>query len=226
MTVMKQENAYERLMSHYDDVMTGRRWWSWLYMHCLWGVDDNEIARKVLDFIPNDFRGKLLDVPVGTGVFTAEKYKNIAQAGIVGLDYSGEMLALAAVRREEEKLNNLNLVQGDVGNLPYPDGFFDCVLSMNGFHVFPDKEKSFAETFRVLKPGGLFCGCYYIKGERAVADFLIRGILERKGFFIPPYDTVEEAQARLRLLYGTHVQVENFRSMFVFKCVKPAIEKI
>ena len=31
---------------------------------------------------------------------------------------------------------------------------FDIVLSMNGFHAFPDKKKAFRETHRVLKPGG------------------------------------------------------------------------
>ena len=28
---------------------------------------------------------------------------------------------------------------------------FDMVLSMNGFHAFPDKDHAFQETWRVLK---------------------------------------------------------------------------
>jgi Methylase involved in ubiquinone/menaquinone biosynthesis len=36
-------------------------------------------------------------------------------------------------------------VQGDVGKLTFDDCTFDAVLSMNGFHVFPDKEKAYAE---------------------------------------------------------------------------------
>ena len=42
-------------------------------MRLIWNEDVNLLARKVLDFIPNDFLGRLLDVPVGTAVFTAEK---------------------------------------------------------------------------------------------------------------------------------------------------------
>ncbi|MBQ7979129.1 MAG: hypothetical protein IJ248_05205, partial [Candidatus Methanomethylophilaceae archaeon] len=56
----------------YDDLLTRSKWWSRLYMDVFWdGIDDNEIAAKTLSYIPDDFSGKLLDVPVGTGVFTA-----------------------------------------------------------------------------------------------------------------------------------------------------------
>lgn len=49
------------------------------------------------------------------------------------------------------KENHVHFVQGDVGNLPAEDETYDIVLSMNGFHAFPDKRKAFAETNRVLK---------------------------------------------------------------------------
>ena len=39
----------------------------------------------------------------------------------------------------------------------------DTVVSMNGFHAFPDKQKAFREIWRVLKPGGDFIACFYIR---------------------------------------------------------------
>ncbi len=150
-----QKNAYEKRMNRYDDVLTGHRWWSHIYMKYLWWTDDNAIAREVLAMIPDDFRGKILDVPVGTAVFTAEKFSRLTDAEIVGLDYSHTMLAIAGGRAAQMQLHNLSL-EGDVGRLPYPDESFNCVLSMSGFQAFPDKPKAFAETFRVLKQGGLF----------------------------------------------------------------------
>ncbi len=86
------KNAYKKRMNRYDDVLTARKWWSWLYMHCLWRTDDNAIAREILKMIPDNFSGKLLDVPVGTAVFPADKYSRMANAEIVGLDYSQDML--------------------------------------------------------------------------------------------------------------------------------------
>ena len=71
----KIQESYRQSRNIYDDVLTRSTWWSRLYMDIFWGgVDDNEIARKVLSYLPDDFSGKLLDVPVGTGVFTAAKY--------------------------------------------------------------------------------------------------------------------------------------------------------
>ena len=89
----KIKRSYRFSKSFYDDAITQGKWWSRVYFKLLWGgVDDNEIARRVLDWIPDDFSGKLLDVPVGTAVFTTEKYKRMKQADITCLDYSRDML--------------------------------------------------------------------------------------------------------------------------------------
>lgn len=220
----EQSNSYQGVMDHYDDLLTGRKWWSRIYWRLIWNEDANLLAQKVLDFIPDDFQGRLLDVPVGTAVFTAEKYRRMKGAEIVGLDYSDEMIAIAALRKETEGIANLSLRQGDVGDLPYPNESFDCILSMNGFQAFPDKEKAFAEIFRVLKPGGFFCGCFYVRGERRSADFFVKGVMERKGFFRPPYDTFAEAKSRLRGMYGDDVLTEKMASACLFRCVKPQRE--
>jgi ubiquinone/menaquinone biosynthesis C-methylase UbiE len=138
----KIKDSYRQTRNIYDDVLTRSKWWSRLYMDVFWGgIDDNEIAAKTLSYIPDDFSGKLLDVPVGTGVFTAGKYARMKQAEITCLDYSEDMLVQARVRFEKEGIRNVQAVQGDVGALPFADGSFDTVLSMNGIHVFPNKER-------------------------------------------------------------------------------------
>ena len=95
----KIKSSYKFSKSFYDDAITQGKWWSKLYFKLLWGgVDDNEIARRVLSWIPDDFKGRLLDVPVGTAVFTTEKYKRMKQADITCLDYSQDMLEQAEYR--------------------------------------------------------------------------------------------------------------------------------
>ena len=49
----------------------------------------------------------------------------------------------------------------------------DTVVSMNGFHAFPDKQKAFHEIWRVLKPGGNFIACFYISGKSQRTDWLV-----------------------------------------------------
>lgn len=194
----KIQKSYRQTRNIYDDVLTRSKWWSRLYMDIFWdGIDDNEIAAKTLSYIPNDFSGKLLDVPVGTGVFTAGKYVRMKQAEITCLDYSEDMLIQARERFEKEGIGNIQTVQGDVGALQFADESFDIVLSMNGIHVFPDKEKAWSEMRRVLKPGGVLVACFCIKGESRISDWLMHRILSRKGWFTPPFETFASLKERL-----------------------------
>ena len=212
------KSAYHTSKNIYDDVLTQGSVFSKLYIRFFWsGTDDNEIAEKVMSYIPDDFCGRLLDVPVGTAVFTEEKWKGLKKAEIVCLDYSEDMLDKA-----KDRLNHydiISFVQGDVGKLPFEDASFDTVFSMNGFHAFPDKKKAFLETNRVLKKGGSFIGCFYIKGKSKRTDWLVRRILTKKGWFTPPFFTEESLCNALHKLYS-EVELHIDGSMAYFKCTK------
>ncbi|MGI5847689.1 MAG: class I SAM-dependent methyltransferase [Candidatus Cryptobacteroides sp.] len=220
-TTHSPDKAYTKITNRYDDVLTARKWWSRLYMNCIWKVDDNLVAEEVLEMLPDDFQGEVLDVPVGTAVFTAEKFRKMRNAEIVSVDFSKEMLAIANERILHEKIENVTLQHGDVRQLKFENGRFDAVLSMNGFHAFPsDKQKAFSETYRVLTSGGVFLGCFYIKGERRIADWIVRNVLDKTGFFTPPHFTKKEVIELLKSFYGKKVEVKNYRSILIFKCVK------
>lgn len=129
------------------------------------------------------------------------------------------MMKQAKEKAERLRLKNVTFRQGDVGALPYEDGSFDIVLSLNGFQAFPDKEAAYREIFRVLKPGGTFCGCFYVKGEHKRTDWFVRHIYEKAGFFTPPYETVSDLKARLEGMYAD-VETGNLKSMVWFVCRK------
>lgn len=213
-------DAYKLSKNIYDDVLSRQKWWSRLYIAFFWGnVDDVEIAGKVLDMIPADFSGTLLDVPVGTAVFTLGKYRELPHAQITCLDYSEDMLSQAQARFIRNQLPNIRCMQGDVGSLPFSDETYDIVLSMNGFHAFPDKEKAFSETARVLKKDGIFCGCFYIKGECKRTDFIVNHVLAKKGWFTPPFQTLTQLKMRLEQEYSV-VELFHEKAMVYFRCVK------
>lgn len=191
----KIQNAYESSKNIYDDVLTQGNIFSKLYIKLFWnGTNDNDIAQKVLSYIPNDFSGKLLDVPVGTAVFTEHKW-----------------IALKDV--------HIKCIQGDVSNLKMNDESYDIVVSMNGFHAFPDKKKAFQETWRVLKPGGTFIGCFYIRGKSKRTDWLVNHILSKKGWFTPPFQTEEELRNILKEMYK-QIDLHIDGSMVYFCCTK------
>ncbi len=196
----KIKDSYNTSRNFYDDVITHRKWWSKIYSTVVWnGVNDPKIAEKLLSNIPDDFDGKILDIPVGTGIFVHEKYRKMKKAEITCIDYSEDMLNIAKARLFS---NNIKLMQGDVGSLAFEDESYDIVFSMNGFHVFPDKEKAFSEVTRVLKKDGLFLACFYVKGKLRIADFVAKNILSKKGWFTPPFDTEERLKQRLGRNYN------------------------
>lgn len=214
----KIQDAYESSKNIYDGVLTQGNFFSRMYIKLFWsGTDDNEIARKVLSYIPDDFSGKLLDVPVGTAVFTQRKWSTLKNAHITCLDYSTDMLEQAKRRLDGQA--HINFIQGDVGNLQMDDESFDIVLSMNGFHAFPDKQKAFIETCRVLKSGGDFIACFYIRGKSKRTDWLVKNILAKKGWFTPPFQTEEELKNTLQKMYK-EVELHVEGSMAYFHCVK------
>ena len=200
----KIKQSYRLSKNFYDDALTQNKWWSRLYMKLFWNsVDDRQIAEKLLSHIPDDFEGQLLDVPVGTAVFTVSKYLRLQRAAITCLDYSQDMLEQARARFDAQKLSKIRLMQGDVGALPFEDNTFDIVLSMNGFHAFPDKKKALHEIVRVLKPNGHFLACYYIKGKSKVTESLVNMVLSRKGWFTPPFETEQELRTKLDVYFRT-----------------------
>ena len=206
----------------YDGIITRSTLLGKIMDGLIWGLDRELSARWIEDAlapVPADFSGSLLEVPVGTGVLTMPLYATLPQARITCLDYSADMMENAKKRAAAIRVSNVTFVQGDVGVLPFEDESFDLVLSLNGFHAFPDKDAAFRETCRVLKRGGVFCGCFYIAGEFGRTDWFVKHMYVPKGFFTPPFETAESLEKRLRGLYA-EVDVHTVRAEGIFKCVK------
>ena len=206
----------------YDGMMTYSTLPGKAVCRLVWNMDrEKNLAylEKALSGIPEGFSGKLLEVPVGTGVLTMPVYKALPDAAITCLDYSPDMMKTAQKRVESLDIRNICFRQGDVGALPFADESFDIVLSLNGFHAFPDKEAAYRETFRVLKKGGVFCGCFYAEGLNRRTDGWIRRLYVPKGFFTPPFETVDSLERRLKSMYR-EAAVSHVQSIAVFGCRK------
>ena len=107
------------------------------------------IRQAVADLRP---AGTVLDCGCGTGLATP--YLLCAES-VHALDLSEEMLERLQRKFPTRKLH---AARGDVRQLPYPDGMFDCVLVANVLqHLHPgDQPRAVAEIMRMLKPGGRF----------------------------------------------------------------------
>jgi SAM-dependent methyltransferase len=101
----------------------------------------------------------VLDLGSGAGkdVFLAAKI--VGKSGrVIGVDMTGEMLALARKNAEEFKrdtgLDNTEFREGQIEELPVDDASVDIVISNCVINLSPDKPAVFQEVYRVLKPSG------------------------------------------------------------------------
>jgi SAM-dependent methyltransferase len=215
----KISKGYRDASNIYDDYILADKPVFKIIAKLVWGFVDKDYSEKLLAHIPDDFSGKLLDVPCGTGVLTSQKYAYLKNASITGMDYSPDMLNIAKRRFANDHINNIEWVRGDVGDMPFENETFDTVLSMNGFHAFPDKEKAFGEIKRVLKNEGFFIGCFYIKGIVKRTDWFIQKVFVKNGTFTPPFYDKDEITEKLR---GDYKEAElwNMGSIVCFRCKK------
>lgn len=204
----------------YDGMLSNSSLLGRLAMKYFWRLSDEkyeEFVRQAFAGVPDGFNGRLLEVPVGTGVLSMPRYKNLSGASIVCADFSEEMLDSA--RSNASGLSNVEFVRCDVGRLPFDDESFDLVLSINGFHVFRDKDAAYEETRRVLKSGGTMSGCMYVKGLNGRTDFFVEKFCERHGLFTPPYETLTTLSERLKDMYSS-VEITNVEAFAGFVCKK------
>lgn len=86
---------------------------------------------------------------------------------VIGVDFTEKMVEKARINAEKLGLNNVEFRYGDIENMPISENVADVVVSNCVLNLVPDKAKAFAETFRILKPGGHF----------SVSDIVLKGEL-------------------------------------------------
>ena len=101
----------------------------------------------------------VLDIGSGLGIdsFIAAT-KAGSEGRIIGIDLAAQQVAHAQQRADERGLD-IRFATADMERLPLPDNSFDVVISNGAFCLAPNKEASFREIFRVLKPGGRMVVC-------------------------------------------------------------------
>jgi ubiquinone/menaquinone biosynthesis C-methylase UbiE len=212
--------SYDTVSTAYDQLLTGATSFARMYNQIVWGLNDEDYVNDLLTLFPDVDNKVILDVPVGTGVFTLDLYQKIAKsAQIIVLDYSLGMLRKAKARYEKNGITNIVYIHGDIGELPLLDDSVDVLLTMNGYHAFPEKEKALSEMARVAKSGSVILGCFYIKAQRRLTDFVINHVYQRLGSFTPPFYSLEEIKAQ----WGKYLEFshcENVKSIIYFSGIK------
>lgn len=97
----------------------------------------------------------MLDIGCGGGK-TVRTLAEIANKGkVYGIDYSEKSVSVS--KRFNASLiaaGRVEIQQGTVSNLPFPDNKFDLITAIETHYFWPDLTHDMKEVLRVLKPGG------------------------------------------------------------------------
>jgi len=126
---------------------------------------------------------RVLDVGCGPGLAVAYA-AGMSRSRVVGVDASATMVRLARRRNHAEvRDGRVEIRLADAARLPFPDGAFTRVGSMNSLQFWIEPDEGLRQLHRVLEPGG------------RVAMVLMARSDEQPGLHIPSW--VEETVARM-----------------------------
>jgi SAM-dependent methyltransferase len=109
----------------------------------LTGLTAPEVAfRAVAEMAPRC----VLEVGCGWGEFAARMVSELGTE-VVAVDLSPRMVELARERGVDARV-------GDVQDLPFPDGEFDCAVANWMLYHVPDLDRGLGELARVIRPAG------------------------------------------------------------------------
>jgi arsenite methyltransferase len=98
---------------------------------------------------------RVLDLGCGAGTDSLVAAQMVGNEGhVTGIDMTPPMLAKARAAAAELNVTNVEFVESEAEQLPFPDEIFDVVISNGVIDLIPDKDAVFSEVSRVLKPGG------------------------------------------------------------------------
>ncbi len=107
---------------------------------------------RLADLAPGE---SVLDVGTGAGSPALEALPYVGPSGrIVGIDFAPSMVEAARVVAAQRGIGNAEFYEMDGEKLDFPDHSFDAIISRYAYPHFTSAAGAFAESLRVLRPGG------------------------------------------------------------------------
>lgn len=173
-----------------------------------------DLARRAAELEPTE----VLELAAGTGIATRALRDALGNdCSLVASDLNSPMLDVAREKFGPDE--KVRFEQADATQLHFEDADFDLVTCQFGVMFFPDRERSFREVCRVLRPAGTYVfSTWHSWAENHFARLAHDNIVaffphDPPGFYAVPFGYHDTACIRAELLAAgfDDVRIEDVR---------------
>lgn len=170
----------------------------------------NQVTLERLNILAND---KVLEVGFGSGYLLEKILSSTSCSYAAGVDPSKAMVRLVRRRlRKYIESKRVDVRTGSIDALPYHDGEFTKLCTVNTLYFWQDPDVALLECKRILQMGGLFVICFNAKEEMEHWD------IHQYGFRL--YDLAEVESLLLKTGFSAiDIFTTNDPSQGLFYCV-------
>jgi ubiquinone/menaquinone biosynthesis C-methylase UbiE len=190
----RHQNFFDQLAAEWDLMFTS---------------EDLERLSNLVAAMPVTAGMEILDLGCGTGILFDMLRRRVGDTGsVTGVDFSIEMVEKA---HRNFPFDNVNVVDGDVVNLPFKDATFDMGVAFSAFAHFSNQQKALDETHRVLKTGAKFYVIHLLSArELADAHQRVGGAVEHDK--LPPVEKMRQMFQQSRF---TEIKVDDHPGLYI-----------
>ena len=138
------------------------------YAAALLGYDRTELD-ELPDFVTAPFAGvgnpfradalpagaRVIDLGSGSGMDCLLAARRVGSQGeVIGFDFTDAMLRTARAGAATAGIGHARFERSDIADLPLEDASVEVAISNGVINLSPEKDRVFAELYRVLRPGG------------------------------------------------------------------------
>ena len=148
-----------------------------------------EVTAWGLSFLEAEPQHHVLDIGCGGGAALARMAEAVTGGKLTGLDYSPVSVQTASQTNAAVIAEGrMEILEGSVSAMPFADGSFDRIITVESFYFWPSPQDDLREVRRVMKNTGRFLLIADIYGEADLPQHALDNI-RKYDLYNPTPDT-------------------------------------